>query len=106
MTESLRVIFVGTPPDVRESRQLVLQNVGYDTTSLSTVEALEALLADQFDVMVISAFVPEDERHLLQKAGLEYTRIVQLDEFTPPQAYDRGYECTLLIWSVFNNLFQ
>ncbi len=85
MPESLKVICVGTPSDVRESRKLVLQHAGYDTTLMSPVEAIKALLARQFDIMVISASVPEDERVLLHKAASDQTHIVQLNDFTRPQ---------------------
>jgi CheY-like chemotaxis protein len=85
MAHISKVLCVGTPPDLRHSRQLVLENAGYETVSLDAAEAIKALPGSSFDVLVISMTVPEEQRKLLHRAVPKETRIIQLTYFTPPQ---------------------
>ena len=85
MADIHTILCVGTPADLRHSRQLVLQSAGYETSSMDAVEATNALLTTTFDVVVISMTVSEHERNLIRQAIPEQTRIVQLSYFTSPQ---------------------
>ena len=85
MADFLTVLCVGTPPDLRASRQQVLQSAGYDVSSIDAVEAIDTLLTKAFDVVVISMTVSERGRNLIRKAVPERTRIVQLSYFTSPE---------------------
>jgi CheY-like chemotaxis protein len=85
MAEIHTILCVGTPPDLRRSRELVLQSAGYETSSMDPGEATNALLTTTFDVVVISVTVSEHERNLVRQTVPEQTRIVQLSHFTAPQ---------------------
>ena len=85
MADIHTILCVGTPPDLRHSRQLVLQSAGYETSSMDAAAATNTLLTTTFDVVVISMTVSEHERNLLRQAVPEQTRIIQLSHFMPPQ---------------------
>jgi hypothetical protein len=85
MPEILKVICVGTPPELLESRKLVLQSAGYDAILVATEQASNLLRAGGFDVMILSVTVSEDKRAALRNAVSDRTRIVQLDSFTTPE---------------------
>ncbi|WP_263386026.1 hypothetical protein [Granulicella arctica] len=84
MSHSLKVICVGTPSELLQSRQFVLQSAGYDTTCVAVSEALTLLLTGVFDFMIISVTVIEGDRLALRRAAGEAMRIVQLATFTDP----------------------
>ena len=79
------ILCVGTPPDLRDSRQLVLRSAGYDASSMDAAKAIEVLHTKTFDIVVISVSVSEEERTHLRQVVPERTRILQLGDFTPPQ---------------------
>ena len=85
MADIHTILCVGTPPDLKHSRQLLLQSAGYETSSMDAEEATNRLRTKAFDVLVISVTVSEHERTLLRQAVPEQTRIVQLSHFTPPE---------------------
>ena len=84
MPETLKVICVGTPPELLNSRELVLQSAGYKATLVDAKEAHSLLHIGVFDVMILSVTVSEEERTALRQAASERTRIVQLNSFTSP----------------------
>jgi DNA-binding response OmpR family regulator len=84
MPESFRIICVGTPPELLESRKLVLKSAGYDAVCSSTEEATSLLLTSVFDAMILSVSLSEEERTSLRQAVSDRTRIIQLTGFTAP----------------------
>lgn len=84
MCETLKVICIGTPPELLHSRRLVLKSAGYDTTCVTASEAPPLLLTGVFDFMIISVTVIKNDRVALRQAAGERVRIVQLAAFTDP----------------------
>ena len=84
MPETLKVICVGTPPELLKSRELVLQSAGYEATFVDAKEAHSLLHTGVFNVMILSVTTSEEERAALRQITSERTRIVQLDVFTSP----------------------
>jgi hypothetical protein len=83
-SDILKVICIGTPPELLESRKLVLRSAGYDATLVNAEQAPGVLLADGFDVMILSVTLSEKERTALRQDASAGTRVIQLEEFTSP----------------------
>ena len=80
-----KVLCVGTPIELRDSRKLVLESVGYSVTLVEAVEPIDVLLSETFDLLLLSVTLSEPQRAALREAAPEHTRIIQLEAFTEPQ---------------------
>jgi len=85
MTDIHTVLCVGTPPELRDSRLLVLQSAGYDAQLVDAAGALDLLQGKAFDILLLSVTLSEAERMALSQAAAQVTRVIQLEAFTAPQ---------------------
>ena len=80
----LAVLCVGTDAYLLESRRLLLQSAGFDTTCALPREAPEILFKSTFDILIISVNVNEEDRVAIATSVSKRTRVIQLTGFTAP----------------------
>jgi CheY-like chemotaxis protein len=69
-TRPTRLLCVGNDSDLLRTRCAVLSQSGYDATSATVTEAELLLLTEEFDLIVVSAFLNEWEKgRILSAAG-------------------------------------
>jgi hypothetical protein len=83
-SRSARLLCVGKELDLLRTRCDVLSQSGYDGQSASLEEAEALLLKEEFDLVIVSAWLTESERdRILAAAGLTPTLVLHKLTFAP-----------------------
>lgn len=69
LSKRAHILCVGTEPNLLELRCAVLQHVGYETRTSTPREAESLLETEQFDLVVLSARLSDEERRLVLAAA-------------------------------------
>ena len=59
----VRLLCVGTDPDLLQTRCAVLSRFGYDAISASVADAEMLLHTEEFDLVIVSAFLSQEEKN-------------------------------------------
>lgn len=77
-THRTRLLCVGKDPDLLQTRCAVLGQSGYDARSATVAEAEPLLHTEQFDLVIVSAFLDEEEKgRILTAAGKMSTLVLK-----------------------------
>ena len=71
-----RLLCVGKDPDLLRTRCAVLSQSGYDARSATVAEAELLLRTDQFDLVIVSAFLDEGEKDRILTAPGKMTTLM------------------------------
>jgi CheY-like chemotaxis protein len=76
-----RLLCVGKVPDSLQIRCSVLESAGYDAKSATVAEAVKLLRIEEFDLIIVSAFLSHEERDKVISAAPDIPNLV-LDGLT------------------------
>jgi CheY-like chemotaxis protein len=76
-----RLLCVGKEPDSLQIRCSVLESAGYDAKSATVAEAVKLLRIEEFDLIIVSAFLSHEERDKVISAAPDIPNLV-LDGLT------------------------
>jgi DNA-binding response OmpR family regulator len=79
-----RLLCVGNELDHLESRCAVLNHSGYDAKSATVAEAMKLLRTEEFDLVIVSALLSQEERRSVISAAGNTPTLV-LDGVTFPR---------------------
>jgi DNA-binding response OmpR family regulator len=80
-----RLLCVGEEPDFLRTRCAVLSHSGYDAKSATVAEAEILLRTEEFDLVIVSAFLSQEEQASVISAAGETPTLVLEGVTFPPQ---------------------